>query len=202
MEAALGRGYLMNEEFGLTDFYSPPSSIVDEEEEKDDDLFYPEEENHEIETDPNIALPSSSIQEIKDSNISTLENHSRKKNISFSFKGWLKPSPLKLMSIEATPPPTPLIPRRLLDPINNTTTAFQNMIINTNLSITPTKSTDVAITSWSLTTPSINPLFPVTKMNPSKPTANLLTPTNMDRYLMEHRHSSDSICKASTSKRW
>ena len=37
METALGRGYSINDESGLTDFYSPPSSIVDEDEEQDDD---------------------------------------------------------------------------------------------------------------------------------------------------------------------
>ena len=47
METTLGRGYSMNEDFGVADFYSPPSSIVDELEELDDDLFYPGDEAQE-----------------------------------------------------------------------------------------------------------------------------------------------------------
>jgi hypothetical protein len=79
METVLGRGYSVNDESGLTDFYSPPSSIIDED---DDDLFYPEEEDEENdnEIEPNnnnnTNLSSSSIDEI---NLS-------KSNKSFCFK--------------------------------------------------------------------------------------------------------------------
>ncbi|CAF1134261.1 unnamed protein product [Rotaria sordida] len=178
METVLGRGYSISEEFGITDFYSPPSSIIDKDEELADDLFYPQEENNHIELTNNLTLSSSSINQINNTN----------------SKDWLKPLPLKLMSIETTtPPPTPLMPRRLLDPINNTTTAFQNMTINTNLSITPTKITDKNTPNWPLNTSSISPLFPCTKTNTPK------TTTNMDRYLIEHRHLSDSIYKSSTT---
>ncbi|CAF3479182.1 unnamed protein product [Rotaria socialis] len=182
METVLGRGYSINEEFGLTDFYSPPSSIIDQNEEQDDDLFYAEEETNEIQLTDNIILSSSSVNESNDTD----------------SKDWFKPLPLKLMSIETTPPPTPLMPRRLLDPINSTTGAFQSMTINTNLPITPSKVTDLKIPNWSLSTPSINPLIPCTKTNTPKTTTNLLTPTNIDRYLIEHRHLSDSIYKSST----
>ncbi|CAF2404231.1 unnamed protein product [Rotaria sp. Silwood2] len=181
METVLGRGYSINEEFGITDFYSPPSSVIDQDEEQEDDLFYHQDENNEVELTNNLILSSSPVNEIADTN----------------SKDWLKPLPLKLMSIETTPPPTPLMPRRLLDPINNTTTAFQNMTINTNLPITPTKFTDINTPNWSLNTTSISPLFSCTKMNTPKTTTNLLTPTNMDRYLIEHRHLSDSIYKSS-----
>ncbi|CAF4704324.1 unnamed protein product, partial [Rotaria magnacalcarata] len=66
METVLGRGYSINEEFGLTDFYSPPSSIIDQNEEKDDDLFYAEEETNEIQLTDNIILSSSSVNESND----------------------------------------------------------------------------------------------------------------------------------------
>jgi hypothetical protein len=112
-----------------------------------------------------------------------------------------KPLPLKLMSIEATPPPTPLIPRRLLDPINPTTTAFQNMTFNTNLPITPSRTADITSTNWSsLSTSSTNPLFSYPTDNICKTPTHLLTPTSMDRYLIEHRPLPDSIYKSSISK--
>ncbi|CAF1326795.1 unnamed protein product [Adineta steineri] len=190
METVLGRGYSINDETGLTDFYSPPSSIVDEDEEQDDDeedddLFYPEEIEplFTAETINNTTLSSSSIDEINDMNL----------------KNGLKSLPLKLMSIEATPPPTPLIPRRLLDPINTTTTAFQNMTFNTTLPITPTRSTDITTSNWSLNTSSTSSLFPCNTDTLSK-TTNLLTPTSMDRYLAEHRPLTDSVYKSSISK--
>ena len=47
METVLGRGYSVNEESGITDFYSPPSSIVDEDD--DDDIFYPDDDDDEEE---------------------------------------------------------------------------------------------------------------------------------------------------------
>ena len=76
METALGRGYSINEESGLTDFYSPPSSIVDDED--DDDLFYPEqdeEEEEEIQPIPNITFSCSSIDEINDTTLSKSNNY-------------------------------------------------------------------------------------------------------------------------------
>jgi len=160
METTLGCGYLINDESVITDFYSPPSSIADQNE----DLFYSEENGNESKI-----------------------NLKTKKKIFFLFlfiEDEFKSLPLKLMSIETTPPLTPLIPRRLLDPINNTIMDFQNMKINTNLPVTPSNSTD---TNWSLNT----------SLFPSTPT-NLLTPTSMDRYLIEHRRLSDSIYKSST----
>ena len=74
MEASLGRGYSIHEDFGVTDFYSPPSSLIDETEEQDDDLFYPEDEEHNEQ--PSIVptqetiLPSSLIEEISLMNLS------------------------------------------------------------------------------------------------------------------------------------
>lgn len=103
------------------------------------------------------------------------------------------------MSIETTPPPTPLMQRRLLDPINQTTTAFQSMTMNTNLPLTPPKTTDVSTPTWPLSAPSVNSLFPYPKTNTPQAKTNLLTPTNMDRYLIEHRHLSDSVYKSSRS---
>ena len=103
------------------------------------------------------------------------------------------------MSIEATPPPTPLVPRRLLDSLNTTTTAFQNMTFNTNLPVTPSRNTDITTTNWSLSTASTNPLFSCPTDNICKTPTNLLTPTSMDRYLVEHRPVSDSIYKSSIS---
>jgi hypothetical protein len=82
----------------------------------------------------------------------------------------LRPFSLKLMSIETTPPSTPRIPRTL----NNTIMDFQQMKINTNLP-------EITTTNWSLN----SPLYPKTPTN-------LLTPTSMDRYLLEHRHLSQS----------
>jgi hypothetical protein len=70
------------------------------------------------------------------------------------------------MPMERTPPPTPLIPRRLLDPINSTTTAFQTMGINTNLP----RSIDMITSS----------------MNEIPNKTGLLTPTSIDRYFTEH----------------
>ena len=55
-----------------------------------------------------------------------------------------------MMPIDATPPPTPLIPRRLLDSVNNTTNAFQNMTIANNLPITPPRSADLTNMNWPL----------------------------------------------------
>lgn len=75
METVLGRGYSINDEFGITDFYSPPSSIADQDEEQDDDLFYPEEEHDEVEVTDNMILSSSSINEINDTNSSKLKNY-------------------------------------------------------------------------------------------------------------------------------
>jgi hypothetical protein len=84
----------------------------------------------------------------------------------------LKPLPLKLMSIETTTPPTtPHYSRHLLDPLNSTIMDFQNMKIISDLS-------------------SNNSLLPTTPTN-------LLTPTSMDRYLIEHHRISDSIYKSS-----
>ena len=114
-----------------------------------------------------------------------------------------------MMPIEATPPPTPLIPRRLLDPISNATNAFHTMTINTNLPLTPPRSADVANTNWSLGTSSSeirnnnnNSLFTrVTDTTPkTTTTTSLLTPTSIDRYLNGHRRLSDSSFIPSTSE--
>ncbi len=117
-----------------------------------------------------------------------------------------------MMPIQATPPPTPLIPRRLLEPINSATNAFQSMTINTNLPLTPPRSADVTNTNWTLgsSTNEIrnnnnninNSLFSRTIDTTPKTTtsANLLTPTSIDRYFAGHRRSSDSAFTPSTSK--
>jgi hypothetical protein len=76
------------------------------------------------------------------------------------------------MSIETTTPPTtPHHPRQLLDPLNSTIIDFENMKILSDLSST-------------------------SSLIPTTPT-NLLTPTSMDRYLIEHHRISDSIYKSS-----
>ncbi|UJR21016.1 hypothetical protein I4U23_024116 [Adineta vaga] len=189
METALGRGYSINDESGLTDFYSPPSSIVDEDEEQDDDLFYPEE----VEPVDELTFSSSSINETNETNL----------------KSGFNSLPLKLMSVEATPPPTPLVPRRFYDPINATTTAFQNLTFNTNVPVTPLKSSDLMNSNWSMGTlkTTSNSLFPCAAgagaavdhapKTPTKTTTSLLTPTSMDRYLLEHRPLADSIYQSS-----
>ena len=79
METVLGRGYSIDEEFGMIDFYSPPSSIIDEDEEYDDDgdnddLFYREEEHDEIEQTDNTTLKLTSIDKIYDVDFSKINN--------------------------------------------------------------------------------------------------------------------------------
>jgi hypothetical protein len=89
METVLGRGYSINEESGLTDFYSPPSSIVDED---DDDLFYPEEEEEEevesLPTEPvnNITFSFSSFDETDDSNLSKSKEFYLKANNFLNYR--------------------------------------------------------------------------------------------------------------------
>ncbi|CAF4848506.1 unnamed protein product, partial [Rotaria socialis] len=82
---------------------SPLSSTIDEDLEQDDDLFYTEEDSSSAARTSNGTLSTSSIDEISGMGL-----------------GIFKPPPFKMMPVEATPPPTPLIPRRLLDSINNT----------------------------------------------------------------------------------
>jgi len=180
METVLGRGYSINDESGLTDFYSPPSSIVDEDEEHDDDLFYPEEE---VELVDNPTLPTSSI-------IETSETNSENGFSSLS---------LKLLPAEPTPPPTPLVPRRSFDPVQNAAAAFQKMALNVNPPMTPSRSTDPSAVNWSFGAATSNSMFPVaTEHVPKTPTGtHLLTPTSMDRYLLEHRPHADSMYQSS-----
>lgn len=111
-----------------------------------------------------------------------------------------------MMSVESTPPPTPLIARRLLDPVSSATAAFQNMNMNTSLPMTPPRSADMNVTNWSLTnsageTRNTNGLFSRMTDTLAKPTAttSLLTPTSVDRYLTGHRRSSDSGFTSSSS---
>ncbi len=111
------------------------------------------------------------------------------------------------MPVEATPPPTPLIRHRLLDPINSTTNAFEIMAINTNLPLTPPRSADVTNTNWLLRTTTneirnnnslhsrVTDTTPKTTTTPS-----LLTPTSIDRYFSGHRRLSDSAFTSSSSK--
>ena len=74
METSLGRGYSIHEDFGLTDFYSPPSSVIDDIDEHDDDHLNAEDEEHDeqISTVPSQdpTLPSSLIDEINSLNLS------------------------------------------------------------------------------------------------------------------------------------
>ncbi|CAF3548709.1 unnamed protein product [Rotaria sordida] len=196
MESILGRGYSINEESDLINQYSPLSSTIDEDIGQDDDLFYTEEDNVEEEEDNSSTVPtsngtlsSSSIDEISGMGLSVF-----------------KPPPFKMMPMEATPPPTPLIPRRLFDSINSTTNAFQTMTISPNLPLTPPRSADVNNTNWPLVTSTneirnTNLLFP--RINDTTPktmtTTNLLTPTSIDRYLSGHRRLSDSTFTSSTT---
>ncbi len=216
MESILGCGYSINEESDLIDQYSPLSSTIDEDIEQDDDLFYTEENNVEEEEDNSSTVPTSngtlstsSIDEISGMGLGKSEEKwfIKKKRFCFQIKGAFKPPPFKIMPVEATPPPTPLIPRRLLDPINNVTNDFQKMTINTNLPLTPPRSADMINTNWSLGTSTNeirnnNSLF--TRLTDTTPktttTANLLTPTSIDRYLTGHRRLSDSAFTSSTSE--
>jgi hypothetical protein len=196
MESILGRGYSINEESDLIEQYSPLSSTIDEDLEQDDDLFYPEEDNGGEEEDSSSNVPTSH---------GTLSTSSIDE-ISGMGLGAFKPPPFKIMPIEPTPPPTPLIPRRLLDPINNVTNDFQKMTINTSLPLTPPRSADITNTNWSLGTSTneirnntslysrINDVTPKTTTS-----ANLLTPTSIDRYLTGHRRLSDSAFSSSTT---
>lgn len=108
-----------------------------------------------------------------------------------------------MMSVESTPPPTPLIPRCLLDPINNTTSAFQTLTLNNNLPMTPPRTNDINGNNWSSngsTTENrnTNSLFSRVTDTLPKATTNLLTPTSMDRYLTGHRRLSDSTFTSSS----
>lgn len=139
MDTVLGRGYSINDESVLTDFYSPPSSIVDD----DEEIFYPdeeEEEEAEVEVDEiEQEIIEENLQSIPEIEQSTEMKHT------------------KLMSIETTTPPTtPLPQRRLFEPLNPTIIDFQNLQINSNW---PPPSTTT--------------------------TTNLLTPTSIDRFLIE-----------------
>ncbi|CAF1040607.1 unnamed protein product [Rotaria sp. Silwood1] len=198
MESILGRGYSINEESDLVDQYSPLSSTIDEDIEQDDDLFYTEEDNVEEDEDNSSIVPTSN---------GTLSSSSIDE-ISGMGLGVFKPPPFKMMPLEATPPPTPLIPRRLLDSINSATNAFQTMTINSNLPITPPRSADVTNTNWPLgcSTNEIrntNLLFPrindTTSKTTTTTTTNLLTPTSIDRYFSSHRRLSDSTFPSSTT---
>lgn len=214
MESILGRGYSINGETDLIEQYSPLSSTIDEDIEQDDDLFYPEAERVGVEEEDgdnsstvptsNGTLSTSSIDEISGMGLSAF-----------------KPPPLKLMPVEATPPPTPLVPRRLLDPLTSATNDFQKMSINTNLPLTPPRNTDLNNTNWSLgttnltndlrnnlnntNTPTINnnnnSLFSrLSDTTPKTATStNLLTPTSIDRFFTGHRRLSDSAFTSSTT---
>jgi hypothetical protein len=216
MESILGRGYSINEEADLIDQYSPLSSTIDEDIEQDDDLFYPGEETAGGEQDASSNLPtssaalsSSSIDEISGMGFGKFPSRHtrcfRKRDWSVP-KGAFKPPAFKMMSVESTPPPTPLNARRLLDPISSAAAAFQSMTMNASLPMTPPRSADMNVTNWSLTNSagearSTNGLF--TRMTDTlpKPTAttSLLTPTSVDRYLTGHRRLSDSGFTSSSS---
>ena len=92
MDTVLGRGYSINDESVLTDFYSPPSSIVDD----DEEIFYPddeEEEEAEVEVDEiEQEIIEENLQSIPEIEQSTEMKHT------------------KLMSIETTTPPTTPLP--------------------------------------------------------------------------------------------
>ena len=120
-----------------------------------------------------------------------------------------------MMSVESTPPPTPLIPRRLLDPMSATANTFQSMTINNNLPLTPPRSADGNGTNWPLSNGTmdnrnLNSLFSRapdslaktnTAVTPTTTAANnLLTPTSMDRFITSHRRLSDSAFNSSTGE--
>lgn len=87
METSLGRGYSIHEDFGLTDFYSPPSSVIDDIDEHEDDHLNPEDEEHDEQNstvpsqDP--TLPSSLIDEINSLNLSKHFHSIEKFNSNF-----------------------------------------------------------------------------------------------------------------------
>ena len=220
MEPLLGRGHLVNDESDLIDRYSPLSSTNNEDLEQDDDLFYTEEEHVPVEekgvvlgslgtdedNESTSTLPttsttrsSSSIDEISGMGFGKPIDRftSSRSTCLLLDQGAFKPPAFKMMSVESTPPPTPLIPRCLLDPMSTTTSAFQNMTLNNTLPMTPPRSADVNGSNWPLTNSTTDhrnthSLFPRTTDTLSKPTTSLLTPPSMDRYLTGHRRLSDS----------
>lgn len=222
MESILGRGYSINEETDLIEQYSPLSSTIDEDLEQDDDLFYTEGEHVQVRNEDEE-------QEEDDDNSSTVPNSNGTLSttsideLSGMNLSAFKPPALKLMPVEATPPPTPLVPRRLLDPLTSATNDFQKMTINTNLPLTPPRNAvDLNNTNWSLgttnstsdlrnnlnniNTPMINnnnnnSLFsrPSDTTPKTATSANLLTPTSIDRFFTGHRRLSDSNFISSTT---
>lgn len=114
---------------------------------------------------------------------------------------------------ESTPPPTPSISNRLVDPISATTSAFQNISINNNLPLTPPRSADTHSNNWSITNGTMEnrnmhsllsrvpDTVPKVSTTPASNTTthNLLTPTSMDRYIMGNRRTSDSSFASATS---
>lgn len=214
MEASLGRGYSIHEDFGVTDFYSPPSSLIDETEEQDDDLFYPEDEEHSEQ--PSIVptqetiLPSSLIEEISSMNLSESFIDSARLHSSLPIDALKSPS-LKLISTGSTPPPTPLVSYRPFIPASSTatTTSFPTMTMNTHLPVSPPRSTAINLNNWSLGTSTTeirnsSALFsrPVdsTPKTATAASSGLLTPTSIDRYFASQRRLSDSTSRSSTSK--
>lgn len=112
-----------------------------------------------------------------DDEIELIDNNNLSKQIEDDE---IKPLSIKLMS----PPSTPLIPRRLFDP----TIDFQNMKIDTSINNNNNNDDHRTPTNWSLNTPLFPPIA-------NKPSTNLLTPTSMDRYFLEHHRLSDSSKK-------
>ena len=217
MEASLGRGYSIHEDFGVTDFYSPPSSLIDETEEQDDDLFYPEDEEHD-EQQPSIVptqetiLPSSLIEEISSMNLSksSISSISSPNCLSVRIDSLKSPS-LKLIATGSTPPPTPLVSYRPFIPASSpaTTASFPTMTMNTHLPVSPPRSTEINLNNWSLGAQATeirnsSALFsrPLdsTPKTATTASAGLLTPTSIDRYFASQRRLSDSTSRSSNSK--
>ena len=176
METSLGRGYSINEDFAITDFYSPPSSVIDEIDEPEEDSFYPEDGEQDeqlcIVPDPETNLPDSFLEHINtltlsESSINQYKEKLMKKIISGTDLSTSKSSTLKVIPTGTTPPPTPQNPYRLFMPPSSlasstttitstaaptaTMTNFQSTTINNQLPISSSRNNDTLLRTWPLT---------------------------------------------------
>nr|ACI90363.1 CNNOS1-like protein [Philodina roseola] len=198
METSLGRGHSIPEEFGLTDFYSPPSSLIDDIDEREDELFYPEDEQNDelnsIVPSQDPTLPSSLIDEINCLNLSKKYFFRR---FFFSFLNENEMFAGTVKSPEgATPPPTPLNPSRSIVPSNLTLNGNADLSM-TNWSLGGTSTTDMRNANSLFS----RPIDQTSKTTNSQFLAPLpsTTTTTFERYLAEQRRLSDSIPRSSTT---
>lgn len=203
METSLGRGYSINEDFGMTDFYSPPSSVIDEIDEHEDDVLYPEDgeqdESSLTVSTTDTALPESLLEDINKLTLITERSHT-------------KSTPLKLLPTGSTPPPTPLVLCRPFLPSNLTTTTTTPSAM-TSMTSTPSSSSSssastvstMRITQPDSTSLNVNNLLPISSIrnnNNASPkiwhmagsTADVRNSTNLS-----FSSSSNNLLKTNTS---